>query len=54
MVDKQYSRSEMSGEYVAEYLKLLAHLLNLPPFFLRHDIIMALLLIACQPTLILA
>ena len=53
MVDKQYSRSEKSGEYGVEYLKWLANLLNLLPFFLRHNIIMALLLIAREPTLIL-
>ena len=46
MVDKQYSRSEKSGEYGVEYLKLLANLLNLLPFFLPHNSIMALLLIA--------
>ena len=54
MVDKQYSRSEKTGEYEVEYLKWLANPLNLPPCFLRHNIIMALLLIARQPTLILS
>ena len=48
------SRSEKSGEYGVEYLKWLANLLNLLPFFLRHNVIMALLLIARQPTLILS
>ena len=35
MVDKQYSKSEKSGEYGVEYLKWLANLLNLLPFFVR-------------------
>ena len=55
MDDKQYGRSEKTGEYgELEYLMWRANHLNLLPFFLRHNITMALLLLASQPTLILS
>ena len=48
------SKSGKSGKNGVKYLKWLASLLNLLPFFVRHNIIMALLLIGRQPTSILS
>ena len=49
---KSLENKELNGEDTC--LKLLAYLLNLLPFFLRHNIIMALWFIAHHPTLILS